>query len=69
MRLIVLGTAASTPYAGMAWMHMQIAADILETFDATRSDYGRHSRTRRDITAEYFRTETVLARLLDNLGL
>ena len=50
-------------------MHMQIAADILATFDATRSDYRRHSRTRRDITAEYFRTETVLARLLDNLGL
>jgi hypothetical protein len=28
LRLIVLGTAASDPYAGMAWMHMQIAAGL-----------------------------------------
>jgi hypothetical protein len=29
LRLVVLGTAASNPYAGMAWMHMQIAAGFL----------------------------------------
>ena len=27
-RLVVLGTMASDPYAGMAWMHMQIAAGL-----------------------------------------
>lgn len=26
LRLVVLGTAAANPYAGMAWMHMQIVA-------------------------------------------
>jgi hypothetical protein len=29
MRIVVLGTLASNPYAGMAWMHMQIAAGLL----------------------------------------
>lgn len=28
LRLVVLGTAASMPYAGMAWMHMQITAGL-----------------------------------------
>lgn len=28
LHLIVLGTLASNPYAGMAWMHMQIAAGL-----------------------------------------
>src|SRR5919202_4176759 len=28
LRLVVLGTLASSPYAGMAWMHMQIAAGL-----------------------------------------
>ncbi len=28
LRLIVIGTLASDPYAGMAWMHMQIAAGL-----------------------------------------
>jgi len=26
LRIVVVGTLASSPYAGMAWMHMQIAA-------------------------------------------
>jgi hypothetical protein len=29
LRLVVLGTIASNPYAGMAWMHMQIATGLL----------------------------------------
>ncbi len=29
LRLVVLGTLASNPYAGMAWMHMQIATGLL----------------------------------------
>src|SRR5919199_633845 len=28
LRIIVLGTLASNPYAGMAWMHMQITAGL-----------------------------------------
>jgi hypothetical protein len=28
LRLVVLGTLASNPYAGMAWMHMQLAAGL-----------------------------------------
>jgi hypothetical protein len=28
LRLVVLGTLASNPYAGMAWMHMQIVAGL-----------------------------------------
>ena len=47
LRLVVLGSRSSDPYAGMAWMHQQVAAGPLK----------------------YFRAETVLARLLDNLGL
>src|SRR5215469_8108260 len=27
-RIVVVGTVASDPYAGMAWMHMQIAAGL-----------------------------------------
>jgi hypothetical protein len=43
--------------------------EILAAFDATCSDYERHSRAAREIAAEYFRAETVLARLLEDLGL
>src|SRR5215207_8171508 len=28
LRLAVVGTSASSPYAGMAWMHMQIVAGL-----------------------------------------
>jgi hypothetical protein len=30
LRIIVVGTLASDPFAGMAWMHMQIAAGLLK---------------------------------------
>jgi hypothetical protein len=43
--------------------------DILAAFDAVRSDYARHSRAARAIAEEYFRAETVLKRLLEDLGL
>jgi hypothetical protein len=43
--------------------------DILAAFDAVRSDYARHSRAAHDIAHEYFRAETVLQRLLKDLGL
>jgi hypothetical protein len=43
--------------------------DVLAAFDAIESDYARHSRAARAIAEEYFRAETVLARLLADLGL
>ena len=42
---------------------------ILAAFDAINSNYGRHSRAAREVAEEYFRAETVLARLLNDLGL
>jgi hypothetical protein len=43
--------------------------DCLAAFDAIESDYPRHSRAALDIAQEYFRAETVLAKLLHDLGL
>jgi hypothetical protein len=42
--------------------------EAVAAFDAVRSDYGRHSRAAREIAAEYFRAETVLKRLLEDLS-
>jgi hypothetical protein len=43
--------------------------DILAAFDAIDANYERHSRSARAIAEEYFRAESVLGRLLDDLGL
>jgi hypothetical protein len=43
--------------------------EILTAFEAVNSDYEKHSRAARDIAEEYFRAETVLAKLLNDLGL
>jgi hypothetical protein len=43
--------------------------EILEAWKAIRSDFDRHSRAARGIAQEYFRAETVLARLLQDLGI
>jgi hypothetical protein len=43
--------------------------DILAAFQEIESDYQHHSRAARCIAEDYFRAETVLARLLDDLGL
>ena len=42
--------------------------DIETAFDSVNSDYARHSRAARDIAVKHFRAETVLARLLRDLG-
>ena len=42
--------------------------EILSAFDAINSDYQKHSRAARAIAEEYFRAETVLAKLLADLG-
>jgi hypothetical protein len=43
--------------------------EIIAAFEAIERDYTRHSRAARAIAVEYFRAETVLARVLDELGL
>ena len=42
--------------------------DIITAFDAVNSDYNKHSRAARDIAETYFKAETVLAKLLKELG-
>jgi hypothetical protein len=42
--------------------------EILTAFQAINSDYEKHSRAARAIAEEYFRAETVLGRLLGELG-
>jgi len=44
-------------------------AEIVSAFEAIESDYARHARAARLIAEEYFRAETVLERLLRDLGL
>jgi len=43
--------------------------EILAAFDAVNSDYQKHSRAALAIAEEYFKAETVLTRLLSDLGL
>lgn len=43
--------------------------EILAAFEAVRSDYERHSKAARAIAEEYFRAETVLSKLLRDIGL
>ncbi len=43
--------------------------DILTAFEAISSDYARHSRAARALAEEYFGAETVLTKLLNDLGL
>ena len=42
--------------------------DILGAMEAIAADYERHSQAARRIAEEYFRAETVLTKLLANLG-
>jgi hypothetical protein len=43
--------------------------EIIEAFEAIRDDYGRHSRAARAVAEEYFKAETVLEKVLRDLGL
>jgi hypothetical protein len=43
--------------------------EILAAFDAINSDYDRHSKAALAIAQEYFSSEIVLGRLVDDLGL
>jgi hypothetical protein len=42
--------------------------DILAAIEAINTDYDRHSRSARAIAEEYFRAETVLAKIIEDLG-
>ena len=42
--------------------------EIMAAFDAINSDYQKHSRAAKEIAEEYFRAETVLGKLLNDLG-
>jgi hypothetical protein len=42
--------------------------DIVAAFEAIRADYDRHSRAARAIAEEYFRAETVMAKVIADLG-
>jgi hypothetical protein len=42
--------------------------DVLTAFEAIESDYERHAASARAVAAEYFDAETVLRRLLNDLG-
>jgi hypothetical protein len=43
--------------------------EILAAFELINADYEKHSRAARAIAEEYFKAETVLATMLENLGL
>jgi len=47
----------------------QTMDEAMTAFDAVATDWERHSRAARAIAEEYFRAETVLKRLIDDLGL
>jgi hypothetical protein len=42
--------------------------EIIAAFEAIQSDYDKHSRAARAIADEYFRAETVLGKVLEDLG-
>ncbi len=42
--------------------------EIVAAFEGIRSDYKKHSRAARTIAEEYFRAETVLSKMIDDLG-
>ena len=42
--------------------------EILGDLEAVNSDYEKHSRAARAIAEEYFKAETVLAKLIEDLG-
>ncbi len=43
--------------------------EIIAAFEAINSDYQRHSRAARAIAEQYFKAETLLAKVIDDLGL
>src|SRR5262249_19840376 len=61
------GFGRSLP-TGKGLFAFDTAADILAAIDAVRSNYDEHSRSARAVAEDFFRAETVLAKVLDVLG-
>jgi hypothetical protein len=61
------GFSASLP-TGEGLFAFNSTDEIVAAFEAIQSDYGRHSRAALAIAYEYFRAETVLAKVLNDLG-
>jgi hypothetical protein len=59
----------STLPTGEGLFAFDTVEECLAAFDAVNSDYERHSRAAADIAQEYFRAETVLSKMLADLGL
>lgn len=59
----------STIPTGAGLFAFNTIEDVLSAFESINSDYERHRRAARSIAEEYFRAETVLARLLGDLDL
>jgi hypothetical protein len=59
------GTVVPTGEGLFAFNTME---DIVVAFEAIQADYDRHSRAARHIAEEYFRAETVLAKVIADLG-
>jgi hypothetical protein len=60
------GTALPTGEGLFAFNTME---EIVAAFETISADYARHSRAARRIAEEYFRAETVLAKVVEDLGL
>jgi len=54
--------------AGEGLFAFTTAPDVLAAIDAINADYVRHSRAAREIAVTYFDSDTVLARLLERIG-
>jgi hypothetical protein len=54
---------------GEGLLPFRTADDAVEALQRVAGDYERHSRAAREIAAEHFRAETVLARLLSEAGI
>jgi hypothetical protein len=54
---------------GLGLFAFNTADEAVAAFEQVEADYDRHSRAARDIAEEYFCAETVLSRMLQDLGL
>ncbi|PYT36303.1 MAG: hypothetical protein DMG58_00005, partial [Acidobacteria bacterium] len=72
-RIVVIGTLASDPYAGMAWMHMQIVAGLRRLghdvyyFETTSS--WPYDPTRRTRVRDSSYSVPYLARVAESFGI
>jgi hypothetical protein len=55
--------------AGEGLFAFNTMEEIMNAFETINADYEHHSRAARAIAEQYFRAETVLAKVLDDLGL